>query len=69
MCLRLREIKRDYMFGAIWREPLKTMKTLTINSTKLVYQVLPTPEELKEDQVVLILKRRNRDKKVYEGSV
>jgi hypothetical protein len=56
------------MFGAIWREANKTMKTLTVNSTKVVYQVLPNPEELKEDQIVLILKRRNRDNKIYEGS-
>jgi hypothetical protein len=42
-CLRLREIKRDYMFGTIWRDLKKTIKSLTINSTKIVYQVLNSP--------------------------
>lgn len=41
------------------------MKTLTVNSNKIVYQVLPNAEELSEDQIVLILKRRNREKKIY----
>lgn len=38
--LRLREIKRDYMFGSIWRDLSKSVKAMTINSTKLVYQIL-----------------------------
>jgi hypothetical protein len=38
--LRLREIKRDYMFGTIWRDPKKSIKTVTINSNKIVYQAL-----------------------------
>ena len=42
-CLRLREVKRDYMFGTIWRDLKKTIKSLTINSTKIVYQVLDEP--------------------------
>lgn len=57
------------MFGTIWRESNKTMKTLTVNSSKIVYQILPTPEDLKEDHIVIILKRRSRDRKIYEGSV
>lgn len=31
------------MFGTIWREPHKTMKSVTINSNKIVYQVLQEP--------------------------
>ena len=57
------------MFGAIWRDLKKTIKSLTINSTKIVYQVLDEPQELKDDQVVVILKRRNHEKRIYENSV
>jgi hypothetical protein len=38
--LRLREIKRDYMFGSIWRDNNKSVKSVTINSNKVVYQIL-----------------------------
>ena len=38
--LRLREIKRDYMFGSVWRDESKSVKSVTINSNKIVYQVL-----------------------------
>ena len=37
------------MFGTIWRDLKKTIKSLTINSTKIVYQVLDEPQELKDD--------------------
>ncbi len=57
------------MFGTIWRDLKKTIKSLTINSTKIVYQVLDEPQELKDDQVVVILKRRNHEKRIYENSV
>ena len=57
------------MFGTIWRDLKKTIKSLTINSTKIVYQVLDEPQELKDDQVVVILKRRNNEKRIYENSV
>lgn len=57
------------MFGTIWRDLKKTIKSLTINSTKIVYQVLEEPQELKDDQVVVILKRRNHEKRIYENSV
>lgn len=53
------------MFGTIWRDLKKTIKSLTINSTKIVYQVLSEPEELKDDQIVVILKRRNHEKRIY----
>lgn len=57
------------MFGTIWRDLKKTIKSLTINSTKIVYQVLDEPQELKDDQVIVILKRRNHEKRIYENSV
>jgi hypothetical protein len=57
------------MFGTIWREVNKSVKSVTINSNKIVYQVLKEPESLKEDQIVLILKQRNHEKRVYENSV
>lgn len=57
------------MFGTIWRDAKKTVKSVTINSNKIVYQVLQQPEELKDDQIVLILKQRNPEKRIYEQSV
>lgn len=57
------------MFGTIWRDLKKTIKSLTINSTKIVYQILSEPEELKDDQIVVILKRRNHEKRIYQNSV
>lgn len=35
------------------------MKSVTINSNKIVFQVLQQPESIKEDQIVVILKHRN----------
>jgi len=56
------------MFGTIWRDLKKSIRSLTINSTKIVYQVLSKPEELKDDQIVVILKKRNHEKRIYENS-
>lgn len=53
------------MFGTIWRDLKKSIKSLTINSTKIVYQVLNEPEELKDDQIVVILKKRNHERRIY----
>ena len=65
--LRLREIKRDYMFGSIWRDNNKSVKAVTINSTKVVYQILEQPEKLTDNQIVVLLKKRNKEKRIYEG--
>lgn len=65
--LRLREIKRDYMFGSIWRDDTKSVKSVTVNSNKIVYQILSQPEHLTEDQIVVTLKARNKEKRFYEG--
>lgn len=56
------------MFGSIWRDDSKTVKTVTVNSNKIVYQILEEPEQLTEDQIVVTLKARNREKRLYEGS-
>jgi len=53
------------MFGVIWREDNKQVKNATINSTKVVLQVLKEEESLTEDQIVVILKERNLEKRVY----
>jgi ubiquitin carboxyl-terminal hydrolase 40 len=65
-CLRLREIKRDYMFGVIWRDNKRSVKSVTVNTNKIVYQVLTEPEALKDEQIVVILKKRNPEKRIYE---
>jgi hypothetical protein len=31
------------MFGSVWRENNKSVKSVTINSNKIVYQVLQEP--------------------------
>ena len=38
--LRIREIKRDFMFGNIWRNNNKQIKDIQINTNKLVIQIL-----------------------------
>ena len=38
--LRIREIKRDFMFGNIWRNHNKQIKDIQINTNKLVIQIL-----------------------------
>jgi ubiquitin carboxyl-terminal hydrolase 40 len=57
------------MFGTIWRDTKKSVKSVTVNTNKIVYQVLNEPEELKDDQVVVILKQRNPEKRIYEQSI
>lgn len=57
------------MFGSVWRDESKTVKSVTINSNKIVYQVLEQPEHLTDDQIVVILKKRNKEKRIYEGSM
>lgn len=42
---------------------------MTINTNKIVYQVLNESEELKDDQIVVILKQRNPEKRIYEQSI
>jgi hypothetical protein len=66
--LRLRDIKRDYMFGSIWRDGNKSVKSVTVNSSKVVYQVLEQPEQLTDAQIVVVLKQRNKEKRIYEGA-
>lgn len=55
------------MFGSIWRDSNKSVKSVTVNSNKIVYQVLEEPEQLTDSQIVVVLKIRNREKRVYEG--
>lgn len=57
------------MFGSIWRDHNKSVKSVTINSNKIVYQVLAQPEQLSDHQIVVVLKKRNREKRSYEEQV
>lgn len=57
------------MFGSIWRDNNKSVKSVTINSNKIVYQILQEPEVLTDDQIVLILKRRNKEKRIYDNPI
>ena len=56
------------MFGTVWRNHEKLMKDMQVNTNKLVVQILSDEEELKDDQIVLTLKKRNIEKRLYEGS-
>ena len=56
------------MFGTVWRNHEKLMKDVQVNTNKLVAQILSYEEELKDDQIVLTLKKRNIEKRLYEGS-
>ena len=56
------------MFGSIWRDHNKSIKSVTINSNKIVYQVMKEPEVLTDNQIVVVLKKRNREKRIYEDS-
>lgn len=44
--LRIRELKRDYMFGIILRNHGKTLKGNNLQEFNIVLQVLPNEEEL-----------------------
>ena len=47
----------------------KSVKSVTINSNKVVYQVLSEPEMLTDSQIVVVLKKRNREKRIYEDNI
>ncbi len=47
------------MFGTVWRNHDKLLKDVQVNTNKLVLQILNHQEELKDDEIVLILKKRN----------
>lgn len=55
------------MFGTIFREHNKILKNMTFNTNKLVIQELKEEEELTDDEIVLILKKRNTEKRLYDG--
>lgn len=57
------------MFGSIWRDDKKSVKSVTVNSNKVVYQVLKQPEYLVDSQIVVVLKKRNRQERKYEDKV
>lgn len=42
---------------------------MTVNTNKIIYQVLNESEALKEDQLVVILKQRNPEKRIYEQTI
>lgn len=64
----MREIKKDYMFGPILRDNNKELKHYTFNTNKIVVQVLSEEEQLTENQIVLVLKKRNRERRIFEGN-
>ena len=58
--VRLRMRSRNYFFGKIFREKNKTLKQLKIKSGEhLVVQFLKSEENLKNNEMVLLLRKRN----------
>lgn len=54
------------MFGNIFRGDNKILKSTNIpDCSNLVIQILDKEEELGEDDIVLVLKSRDSEKKVY----
>jgi len=59
-CIRLRARSRNLFFGRIFREKNKTLKNLKIKSgDHLVVQFLDHPENLKNNEIVLLLRKRD----------
>ena len=56
------------MFGEIWRRHDIPLQNVKINNNKLILQVMPEEEELADDQIVMILKKRNPKTRLYETS-
>ena len=64
--IRLRARSRNLFFGKIFREKNKTLKALKIkSSTHLVVQFLSAPEELKNNEIVLLLRKRSIEARDY----
>lgn len=63
--LRLRELKRDFMFGIVLRNHGKTLKSNGLQDFNIVLQVLPNEEELNEDDIVLVMKARDSANRLY----
>ena len=58
--IRLRMRSRNYFFGKIFRDKNKTLKQLKIKSGEhLVVQFLEVEENLKNNEIVLLLRKRN----------
>ena len=55
------------MLGNILRNVKTEMKSVGLNSTKIVVQILDHEEQITDSQIVLLLKKRNVEKRVYEG--
>lgn len=55
------------MLGTIFRDHDKVLKNINFNTNKLVGQIIVEEESLGDEDIVLILKKRNREKRVYEG--
>ena len=55
------------MFGPILRDNNKELKNYTFNANKIVVQVMAEEEQLSDNQIALILKKRNKDKRLFEG--
>lgn len=63
--IRLREVKRNYMFGTIFRNHNKTLKGNGLEDFNVVVQVLGGEEELAEGDIVLATRHRDSVNRLY----
>ena len=65
-CLRIREMRKDLSFGRIYRGNNKNLKKHAIETNmNIVAQALDKPENLTDNSLVLLLRKRQADSQTY----
>jgi len=65
-CLRIREMRKDLSFGKIYRGNNKTLKKFAFETNmNIVAQVMDKSENLSENSIVLLLRKRQVDSQTY----
>jgi len=65
-CLRVREMRKDLSFGKIYRGNNKTLKKFAFETNmSIVAQVMDEHENLSENSIVLLLRKRQVDSQTY----
>ncbi|CAD8204134.1 unnamed protein product [Paramecium pentaurelia] len=63
--LRVRDINKNRFFGQVFRKLELPLQKLQFSTNDIVYQVLNNPENLKDDEMLLLIKQRDPINKVY----
>ncbi|EAR90666.1 ubiquitin carboxy-terminal hydrolase (macronuclear) [Tetrahymena thermophila SB210] len=67
-CLRVRDMRKDGLFGQIYRKNDKKISGYNYSTNNIAVQQLSKPDNLEEDDLSLILRKRNCKAKTYEGN-